>query len=285
LVIINVSGTLNATGDIVANGEDRAACNDYDEGGAGSGGSVYIRTQTFEGSGNIRADGGNAYGNFEGGGGAGGRIAVYYDTYGFTGSVMARGMEGYNYGGAGTIYLKQSGETYGGLIVNNYARTTGITNITSSHTFDWANLTNATVRGASLTIGDTLDVLPGTLYLDGDVVQGTGLVNVRDGAVLSHSGNSSGKSYSLNITCGNLTVYSGGLINVTGKGYAGGTGTEGMVAGPEEVKGTAPTEEPGEGTEGSEGTGRIPGPRRPEVRHTVQSRSPWIWGAGEGREI
>ena len=60
--------------------------------GGGSGGSIWIETELFDGDGAIDAGGGEGYsgsaGN-HGGGGAGGRVAIYYTNNNFIGIVLS----------------------------------------------------------------------------------------------------------------------------------------------------------------------------------------------------
>lgn len=74
--------------------------------GAGSGGSIWIETNSLQGAGSIKADGGNN-------GGAGGRLAVYY--YSTSGNILSSlattspliTSYGKGSGGPGTIYVEQ----------------------------------------------------------------------------------------------------------------------------------------------------------------------------------
>ncbi|WP_096894906.1 Ig-like domain-containing protein [Candidatus Scalindua japonica] len=117
---------LNGNGSIKSNGGDGE---DSDWNGGGSGGGIYINVGTIrgDGSGTIAANGGKATRSYSStNGGGGGRIAVYYDDIaGFDiNSITAYGGLGSsNDGGAGTIYLKASIQTYGDLIVDNNGST------------------------------------------------------------------------------------------------------------------------------------------------------------------
>ncbi|MBN2052784.1 hypothetical protein JW756_04745 [Candidatus Woesearchaeota archaeon] len=197
-------------------------------GGGGAGGGIFLAVNTITGAGSITADGGDGAGSgYTSGAGGGGRIAIYYTTYDFTGAMTAQGgsSNGADEGGAGTIYLKSSTETYGGLMMNNYGSSNRTTNVDYQYTFDWANVTNATINGtAIITIMNNLNILPGTLHLN-NPVQGTSFVDVQSGAILTHAKNNETKSYTINITCTNLTIRGEGSINLTGKGYGGGTAT------------------------------------------------------------
>ena len=71
-VRLNISGTLVIDGSVTANGGN---------GGGGiwggsSGGSIYITAENLQGSGTIRANGGDT--GYQSGGGGGGRIAIYF---------------------------------------------------------------------------------------------------------------------------------------------------------------------------------------------------------------
>ncbi|MCK5590542.1 MAG: hypothetical protein KAI72_01180, partial [Candidatus Pacebacteria bacterium] len=96
--------------------------NSPSSGGAGSGGSVWIETETLAGAGAITANGGAGYSTNCGGGG-GGRIAVYYTTDSSTVSYQAYGglasTSTLRMGGAGTIYIKASVAANGNLIIDN----------------------------------------------------------------------------------------------------------------------------------------------------------------------
>ena len=111
---------------------------------SGSGGSILINTGILSGSGvmNVNAPqtgGGNAA--YTGGGG--GRMAIYYTTLsgGYaTNATLISSLQAYGgyyvsstnarqYGAAGTIYLKQSAQTYGDMIVNNNAHDSGTTSV------------------------------------------------------------------------------------------------------------------------------------------------------------
>ena len=99
----NVTDTFNLSGTIDVSGANRAACNSADEGGAGSGGSIYVVAEELIGEGNFDAGGGNAYGTNQGGAGSGGRIAVYYNESSLAdmASSTVAGGDGYSTSGDG----------------------------------------------------------------------------------------------------------------------------------------------------------------------------------------
>ncbi|MFY9179725.1 MAG: hypothetical protein WAO12_08095 [Venatoribacter sp.] len=108
-----ITKSLIIDGQILSNGDDT----EVGTTGAGSGGSVLIKTETIEGMGRIDARGG--YSNFAGNG-SGGRVAIYYrDNNGFDfsqnvsvsggGQVIYPVTSSYgNLGAAGSLYLKNT---------------------------------------------------------------------------------------------------------------------------------------------------------------------------------
>jgi hypothetical protein len=145
-----VSNTLIVNGRISANGKSGSygrcySCTGYYctyipycASGGGSGGSVYIVTKKIEGSGTIRANGGNggaSEGVYYGGGGGGGRVAIYYKEKKFNANnIYAQGGTGAKDGKDGTVYLAGlpwvSDLKVKGYDVNNVA--------TETPTFTWS---------------------------------------------------------------------------------------------------------------------------------------------------
>ncbi|MEM4245232.1 MAG: LamG-like jellyroll fold domain-containing protein, partial [Candidatus Nanoarchaeia archaeon] len=164
VVILNVTEILNITGDVSADGEQGWDVPSYWAGcGGGSGGSVFINTNTITGDGNITANGGAGnYGSVygESGGGGGGRIAIYYGINDFNGMITAYGgSPGYipsppnpyyvsEVGGAGTIYIKDYNYEVGNLTIDNNNK--GLTGTEINGTFEYLNISNA----ANVTVGD-----------------------------------------------------------------------------------------------------------------------------------
>src|SRR5690606_6347092 len=102
---------LTLDGSILANGANVETSNNH---GAGAGGSVWLNVGALVstgGTGEIRANGGNARNGYAGGGGGGGRIAIYYELLEFDQSkiVSSGGLRGNNsstHGSPGTVYLR-----------------------------------------------------------------------------------------------------------------------------------------------------------------------------------
>ena len=113
-------------GDIVVAGTISAGSpTDYsDSDSPGAGGSLWLAANNLLGTGVIEADGGGDIAfNYIHSGGGGGRIAYYVTNDGFTGRISAYGGQGTGpAGGAGTVYRKLPGQTYGDLIVDNGGR-------------------------------------------------------------------------------------------------------------------------------------------------------------------
>jgi len=113
-----VGGTTTIDGTIDADGQ---AGTPYC---GGAGGSVFITTANFGGSGTISANGGfQVSANRHTGGGGGGRIAVVLTSGNTFGSVTMTAYGGPNgnsaYAGAGTVYTKTPSQTYGTLKIDN----------------------------------------------------------------------------------------------------------------------------------------------------------------------
>ena len=102
---LTVGGTLTLNGSITAEGN--AAL--QDDGGGGSGGSVWLTAGALAGSGAIMADGGagELYG---GGGGGGGRIAIHTPFNSFGGVVSVAGGAGATMGQTGSVYYATAAE-------------------------------------------------------------------------------------------------------------------------------------------------------------------------------
>ena len=106
-------------GQIMVNGKDSVKNSGN---GGGSGGSVFILADSFDGSGVIQVNGG-AGGVHGGGGGSGGRVALHYNSSFFSGSVSAYGGNStVEAGAAGTIYKKNVQKGFSVLEVYNQGK-------------------------------------------------------------------------------------------------------------------------------------------------------------------
>lgn len=89
--------------------------------GEGAGGTIYLNASgNIMGDGTLTANGGGGVTSY--GGGGGGRIALHYTNISSSFTLQAKGgnVSGFGEdGGAGTIYKKPAGQTYGDLIVDN----------------------------------------------------------------------------------------------------------------------------------------------------------------------
>ncbi|MCC6235104.1 MAG: hypothetical protein IT580_20845, partial [Verrucomicrobiales bacterium] len=157
--------------------------------GAGAGGSLWIQARQLTGSGRISAQGGSALRN-DGGGGGGGRVALYFDTLddALLDQLTAGGGDGAQQGGGGTLYLKANASPVGEIIVDR----SPLDKDTAPTEF-WGH-----VR------------IPGSL-------------RIRSGALVSHP---QGHPFQLGVQ-GDLTLASGGFINLDGLGYPAETGPGG----------------------------------------------------------
>lgn len=124
---LTVTGTMTVDGYVSVTGANTALNNT----GAGAGGSVWLNVGTLNGIGYISANGGNSTAASYPSGGGGGRIAVYYNALAGAFSYPTNVFSGLRaYGGyattnsvymaaAGTIYLKQTSQVYGDLLIDN----------------------------------------------------------------------------------------------------------------------------------------------------------------------
>lgn len=113
---ITVTGELANGGSISASGNNGTA--GTASSGGGSGGSVYITADTISGAGTVTADGGDGTLVTDGGAGGGGRIALIYTTANSM-APLSYGGNGYQYGGAGTVYIQDTDDANGDLFINN----------------------------------------------------------------------------------------------------------------------------------------------------------------------
>jgi hypothetical protein len=145
---LTVSGTTTIDGTITANGQNGSAGGGQ-EAEAGSGGSIWLDTNTLAGTGSLQTNGGVSW-NIEGA--SGGRIALYYATNnGFTlnglhlQSSGGSGGNAHTVGGPGTVYLEHTGvdTVHGGtlLVDNNDQNSYNAGVPTGSYLFTMINVT------------------------------------------------------------------------------------------------------------------------------------------------
>jgi hypothetical protein len=243
---LNIGGNLTENGTITANGNANSQ-------GGGAGGSVYINftggASTWSGSANTTANGGTSTSS---GGGGGGRLAVTgYVTDTHAGTTTANGGTGGASNeftsAAGTVFTKSSSQSAGTLVISNnnvaasstkYTGTNetslsvntltiqsrGILIVASSETLTIASGGSGSVaastklnnQGTLVSTGGSLSV-SGTYIADGTNTMGD--ITVASGGVINHTGNSTAETFKATISAANLTVNSGGLLDVNGLGY------------------------------------------------------------------
>ena len=180
-VDITVSGTMTVDGSVTADGANGVyvthsgnyTCYAYS--GGGSGGGVVLDVGTLAGSGSIGADGGSGNTSYAGGAG-GGRVKISYGTDSFGGTIGSAGKSGRGTeGGAGTVLLKQTSQTYGDLEVDN-GTLSGLTTplLVGGSPYQFDSLTvsgngHVDVEGSTtLVMGDvTSTITGGTLEING----------------------------------------------------------------------------------------------------------------------
>jgi len=223
------TGTVTIDGTIDADGND--ASNSSYSGGSGSGGSIWIDANTLAGSGTITSNGGIAWDNA--GSGSGGRIALHYTTKTFSGTTTAfsgynLSATGVNEGGAGTIYEKPS--SHGNLFITG-DQTSGFDD-TVLDTTDEGVVTedNLTIENADVYHSNSAITVNQDTILNNAATFRLGTLNthsfddltINSGANLTHIANSTTQDNVLDFTATNLTINSGGQINVNSLGFDGG---------------------------------------------------------------
>jgi len=128
---LNISGTLKLDGTIAAIGANGNGFN----GGAGSGGSIYVTTATIAGSGIFKARGGNAaQGGSASNAGGGGRIAIYYTNSTASDNLFTASNASCGDSRDGTTTWCANGQTGGTKMVAFY--TTSVNTCTSTYCID-----------------------------------------------------------------------------------------------------------------------------------------------------
>jgi len=206
--------------------------------------------------------------NGYGGSGGGGRIALYYTTNNSTQVITAKGggssgTSPKTFAGAGTIYKKQASWIKGDLTIDNgnygtieYSTTPiidsllnlGTTTVKNLANLTFASSTNITFNSGDMYLNSGNITFPTTsvqTILNGQnlyISSGTSTINVLatttnppvftninilSGGILSHA--TTANAYSLFLNANNLTVNSGGIIDASARGYAGGITTAGVT--------------------------------------------------------
>ncbi|MDE2141049.1 MAG: hypothetical protein KGJ84_01385 [Elusimicrobia bacterium] len=207
-VLLNVGGTLSLDGFISANGGNGAAAPNQGNGaGGGAGGTVNLTVAAISGTGTISAKGGNGAAGYGDGGGAGGRVAITATTSNsYAGNVTAANGTGNMNGGAGTVAVKNPGDSLFSLTVGTPSITAGAyTPLAASPVFSAISLDNSSVYFDSTTSfsANSISVL-------GTVNATAGTLNFNGGAVLAVV-----PAGVLNMTAQSL---SGGALSVAGGG-------------------------------------------------------------------
>lgn len=262
--------TLQLDGQLLADGSGAAVYAAYI--GAGAGGGIRVSVTTLEGGGSIRAKGGDTaletYMNSRGAGG-GGRVAVYAaDLSGFDidaitapGGLSRYGVDGWH-GGAGTVYIRDTDEPDGVLVIADGIGETALglssddsvlfsesvliraanvrpANMLAALQFE-APLTvlGGTLRAASLTV-DSLTITDGgavhaaslladtPLNVDGGKLFGSVIrapaVDAINGSLLSCLEHDNEHLYALDVrVAGHVSIDSTSHIDVSKMGYPGG---------------------------------------------------------------
>ena len=221
-----VTGTLTLDGVIQADGADGGDNEGSNyvghSSGGGAGGSIYLTVGTFVGKGRVEANGGKAVPGWSGGGGGGGgRIAIEYTTKTFTGSMSALGGQGWQYGGAGTIYTVQSGHS-GMLLIDNAGNAGEATPLATPVTADVTVSNAVDFRQQADITATNLQLIASTWTCN--VGQSAFAINVLGNMTLT-GGHMITQNGRVNITvqC-NAALDTASDINLIGAGYPAATG-------------------------------------------------------------
>ncbi|HAF95432.1 MAG TPA: hypothetical protein DCG50_05230, partial [Elusimicrobia bacterium] len=226
-VILTVGGIFNHNGIISANGNNGV----NNSGGGGAGGTINIEAGDLSGNGMVTANGGHSPGWDNGSGGSGGRIAIRVSGSNTSELTMAAklGVGPSASGGAGTIYVDNSGEKQ--LIVNSGYTSAGITPITSAIAetsvlmISTLSMTNAKLtfdNNMSVNIQSSMDMSDDTILTISSLTV-VGYATLQSGSKITHAPNSNTKQNMLNVQVGgNLMINSNAGIDVSGLGYSGG---------------------------------------------------------------
>ncbi|MFZ2881513.1 MAG: hypothetical protein WA019_00415, partial [Candidatus Moraniibacteriota bacterium] len=261
-----VSGMTTLAGSIYAKGQDVS--------GGGSGGSIWLSAVTLAGTGvtiSVSGGSGTTYG------GGGGRIAIYYTNDLSSITYQAYGGTGTNFGGAGTIYKRDTDNTYGDLIIDNNNKnptgnySVGKTYLVSVNTFNNITIQNYgyfsttpttevyystidwTTKGVIGDNGGIFEILSGGAILTvpataifyenitrtfaGYTIEGfmettvpiitDGDFNIGTVGTVTNKYNTTSQLYVVDITAANLSMATGGKIDINGKGFQRSTGPGG----------------------------------------------------------
>lgn len=263
---------ISADGAVIVNGTIRAngGNGNGDQAAAGSGGGVYIKCLTLQGSGFVQANGGNLGGN--GGGGGGGRIAVAYDpaaqaqvspqsavlftTLGGSANALAR------YGLPGSLHFPDT------AILTAFLPHTGVLTMPGSTAWmpDSLNVSTGKLTfpsGFQLGVTNNLVIMSNAVLTLTEVTGlavGNNLILTNNGTLVIRSVSTNGTPYgcllgvtgdiviasgsilypysqtnnggSVKIVANNVTVLPGGQINGDGGGFVTGTNQNSKGYGP-----------------------------------------------------
>ncbi|MEI8350818.1 MAG: hypothetical protein WCG36_00755 [bacterium] len=233
--LVRVTGAASLDGTIAANGEDVAGNEDS---GGGAGGSINVTASTLSGRGTIAANGGKGMSGWQMAGGGGGRVTVVLGGGDFgafpigniaaCGGSLVSGGSSEEPGAAGTVYLKSSGQAYGGLILANSNLTTAARTLITTNVLDPV-VGDVTIRDlAQLSVYTNL-----TLTVYGNWSNGTANAVSGGGTVLLAGATTNtvyGNTTFDNVTCqtpGKTLKFEGGKTNtmLAGLTIAGANGS------------------------------------------------------------
>ncbi len=200
MISVTSTGLMQIDGIISANGGNGSGSG----GGGGAGGAVVLSCGSIGGIGTIRANGGAGVASVGGGGGGGDVSVTINNTVNqFTGLMSAYGGAGANWGGAGLITVKLSGQVPQVILDagNNPLTPTPINTSTTE---------SLTLRNGAI----------GIITLGGSVTFSNLLISPNSWLYVSN-----GTALASTLYCSSATIQAGGGISADSLGYAPGQGT------------------------------------------------------------
>jgi hypothetical protein len=256
IIKLDVTGTLNIDGSIIADGDDGDSVSLIytGGGGGGAGGTIWLSAATISGAGSLSADGGaggqDTYDQSHGAGGAGGRIYVDYSSH-IGVALSANGGTGNENntttddGQAGSLNYTMTNLCTNGADYNSACEISTAINLPSNHVIGGSG---SLVIKSGASFNSFNPDLPVTINLSGGVTVESGAsITVLEGTFSSLTADSftidTGASWSGGITTVNLqtltvngtlagnfpfvqtnnaTIGASGTFNADGRGYDGG---------------------------------------------------------------
>ena len=210
---LSVTGTLTVNGWILSRGGD-ASLATGDAGG--SGGSIWLVAGTITVSGTIAANGGDGgmegYNSRDGGSGGGGRIAIYYTTNTHSGTVSVYGssMNAAHISTSGTVYDKDTDDSYGSLTINNNGNNSILSTPLIDGTYNFKGFTASGLAEVLLSASDIINTETITLSASSTLLNTDAAITVTSSFTISNGAQyEQSETASLTATAASFTAAAG----------------------------------------------------------------------------